>query len=410
MNSTIRLDSKSIMLRQNENRKVLDAEEIALIVLMTILSICGIFFNSIVLIVYRKKRSQNAYMYLLFYLAIVDFSVSLLVIPLSLLNYISIFAEYVLVICQLVFLTRYSAPSLSTCILALIAIERYQTITSRTYSSIKNVQLTFIKNSRIALIIATFICITYGIGCFFVYSNKEKGCGGNEVSFNLKIYNYTGMAVLLMIMLVIAILYARIYRLVKKSRNKIFAANFKPRNNTISINKGFLSINHQNTDLSQGVNDLNEESKINSSSATKKKVFFQNNLQDVESIEIPTQVAKTLIHGIFTTSNNETFSLNNQEKGSTIGQNAQNTISTQDTLSSRLAKFYSKMFVTKPKTNETTNTLKITVFPNEDVTIDNSQKLNSASRNSILKINNNLSISKDWKVARIFAIVCVFYF
>ena len=350
------------MLRQN--RKVLDAEEIALIVLMTILSICGIFFNSIVLIVYRKKRSQNAYMYLLFYLAIVDFSVSLLVIPLTLLKHLSYFRN-ILLLCRIYFFLCYSAPSLSVCILGLVTIERYHTITTRALVLVRNVQVIFIKYCRIAVIIALVVCFSYGFGCFFVFKVYEVSheCNGSDVSISEKAYNYCGMIILVIILFISFFLYIKIYIAVKQSQMRV------------SDQTGNKTNGRKIKDCSDETFNavkFNESSNINS-------IMKEKNYSDADNFNGKRKKVDFLTGNCVQSSN-----LTN------VTSIDQIPISTKDTFSSRLAKFYSKLFVTKPKTSALPSQKIITVSKNNDYNMHN---------------RHRLEIHKDWKVAKIVALV-----
>jgi hypothetical protein len=477
--STTKQDEESVTKVLTKNQFII------LVIYMATLSTFGSILNILVMIVYRKKREQYASIYLLFVLASVDLTVSLLVVPFTLLTYFPLFRKAGL-LCSFAYFSRYSTASLSVCLLGLVAVERYHTISSRIVTSIHNIQLTFIRNSRISAIIATVICLLYGFGCFFIFENLDdsRGCGEQDPGKS-KIYNYAGMFVLMLILVSLIILYIKTYIIVKKSRNKVFfinknevvnmtlrkkTARFEPTNDflkvkvdnnqencvntleatqtdsagkvVISTIENISSLFRANEAIMNKSNRQTSLTEVESTSATstRNKLFFNfisksylkeslrtNNLPvkvyeyQTESVDQPSNISVQRQIPIVVTASEEskisTFpqQLNLKEEHLRYNKNASlkwsTTMSSTETLSVKLAKFYSKVFTNQNSdhgTNECSamNVMSIQVAHQHNRSINVNLKSNMKIFVPKRQTNHyNMSIRKDWRLARMFALV-----
>lgn len=250
-------------------------QEIILLVYMIIVSVFGAISNLLVMLVYFKKRTQYASLYLLFTLALVDFSTSAIVVPMTLATYFETFTTTNLS-CQFAYFFRYLTSSLSVCVLGLIAVERYHTISSRTLTSLKNIQLTLVRNSRIAILIMLFICLAYSSGCFFIFEVKYRylACGEKSESYSL-IYNTTGVAGLLLVLLAVIVLYIKTYIVVRKKINKVYNTQYGGDNFVTQINsttnaKNYIAMSNNRA----ASNKFNVTSNNSNTVVTKKSISF----------------------------------------------------------------------------------------------------------------------------------------
>ena len=389
-------------------------QRIIFIVFMSIMSICGTMFNLLVIIVYRQKHNENASLYLLFTLSVIDFLVSLFVIPTTLLEYFQFFHN-ISVFCKFSYFLRYTTTAISVALLGLIAFERYYTITSRKVNSSRKTQMNLVKQSRIGVIMTLVVCTLYGSVCFFLsgtecdtLEHEQEGEEHNELH---RIYNYTTVSILMLILACVTFLYVRTYIVVKKSSNKVFSCNTKAfdnqranvKNLILEVNKqSFVDFNNQDENNKVLVstvdhlssifkdNQLNKTNFQNEESTdiieTKKKVYFNTEKQiySPSNIDEPNESVSYLSNlGTFPQYNE---SPNNKER--------------TDIQSIKMKKIYSKVNFISNENPEKLQLHKIKIVP-----LENDEKLNDCKSIVLNKTVTNNSIRKDWKVAKIFALV-----
>ena len=416
-------------------RKMSMNQKVALIIFMISLSIFGTIFNLLVLLVYRKKRNQNASLFLLFTLASVDFLVSLLVVPVTLLEYFQYFHS-VHLFCRFTYFSRYTATSLSVCLLGLVAFERYYTITSKSITSLQKTQLILVRKNRIAIAIILVLCIFYGSGCFFVidfecdFENHEDIY---EVPKFLKIYNYTGMSFLMLILSGVTLLYLRTYCIVKRSSNKVIQCTktFEYTKNNVkqlffeAKTKNEESFMHhvqgdKNVAIVSTIDHLNsvftEKAKLKDEESAaifqmKKKVTFNPTLEnfsvtktydyDCNSVEMHAHLADQSScrkMSIYLGTHDDPVDGSKLETSPQYIEDKNKIFDIQNVNNT-------KQLITA-QNNKKMNILNIKVMPKTDNCDEETKDI--VSEYCKYKIATNSSIRKDWKIAKIFVLVNFF--
>lgn len=196
--------------------------ETGFIIYMSSLSILGTISNFCILIVYRDRVSSNASIYLLFSLALVDLLISLIVVPFTIISSITEFYINDRFFCGLSYFLRYFSNSISVILLALIALERYNTISAKTMTRLRLLQKSLIYNSKRATVVAVVLCFILTVWCFYFIENVQKTCVPIDSFIYYNIICCITLAIILIIMIV---LYVKSYLIVHRSTTKIFIKN-----------------------------------------------------------------------------------------------------------------------------------------------------------------------------------------
>ena len=115
----------------------MENSDIGFIIYMSILSLLGIVLNLPIIIVYRKKYTHSASLYLLFALALLNFLISLIVVPITLITTIEVFYINNRFYCGMSYFLRFFSNSISVILLGLIAYERYNIISAKTITKLR---------------------------------------------------------------------------------------------------------------------------------------------------------------------------------------------------------------------------------------------------------------------------------
>lgn len=189
-------------------------ESLGFVLFMSTLCLWGILSNLPILLVYRRKYDTYASLYLLFILACIDLFVSSFVIPLTLLTTIANFYINSKFYCGLSFFFRYFSCSISVNTLALIAYERYQTISAGAMTKQTLFRALLIRRCKTFSYFMPVICFLLASLCFYFYQNRSDGCYLNA---NLIYFNIGCSILLAIVMIVLITLYVKIYLIVHRS-------------------------------------------------------------------------------------------------------------------------------------------------------------------------------------------------
>lgn len=393
-------------------------KRIIFIIFMTSMAIFGTIFNFLVIIVYRKKFNKNSSLFLLFTLSVIDFLASLFVIPTTLLEYFQYFHN-INVFCKISYFSRYTTTAISVALLGLVAFERYYTITSQKVNSMRKTQMNLVKQSRVAVIVTLFVCTLYGSVCFFLSGTEcdtvEHALEDDEHNELHRIYNYTTVSILMLILACIIFLYVRTYIVVKRCSNKVFSCNTKvagdyTKTNAKNMNRDAKKNDEQscfecnNKVLVSTIGNLisiQNNNSLNKTNFQKRKKVSFNTKPHISLNIYDHKVGNTSLHNkkelpIICGANEECeSSITNLDHQfnvfmASIKENNVDSVANRE--------FYSNFFISKenPKIN------KIRVVPVDE---ENENKQNDCRIITFNKIVTNNSIRKDWKVAKIFALV-----
>jgi uncharacterized membrane protein len=197
----------------------MERSSIAFIVYMSLLCVIGTLLNLFIVLVYRRKQSDSASIFLLFALAIVDLIISLVVVPFTIFTSLKEFYVNDRFLCGLTFFMRYFSCSFSTILLGLISFERYNTISAKTMNNLRSVQKNLVYNSKKATLLAAIACLIGSAWTFYFYKNKETHCGETDSAIY---YNIVCSICLAIVMATMIIMYLKAYLIVRNSSTKIF--------------------------------------------------------------------------------------------------------------------------------------------------------------------------------------------
>jgi hypothetical protein len=425
-----------------------DYSETGFIIYMSVLFLFGTIFNFLILLVYRKKYTLNVSLFLLFTLAFVDFVISLFIVPLTVFTSIGELYINSKFFCGLTYFMRYFSTSVSVILLALIAFERYNTISAKTMNKLRQTQNDLIRNCKKVTGVAIFICFIYSIWCFYFFNNGMFRCVEIETTFY---YNIICVLVLGAVMLTMVVLYFKAYIIVHESTTKIYNRNIvlnrtvcKPNstdpkmntsnnsvetlfqtetsiNNNLTLKKLNRDLNNNNKRTSEHENRLDSTNKKISKIGLNKPIDLKKIREEVEVKQEKPIVSET--KRIKTNLQNEDSKLKIVSQTRVIVKCEKLEIG--QPLSSNSKRSYTEVcFVettssTKSNSNEQPSKQKEKsnqILSIENLKLNKKQSSNEASlndcsnQNELLKRKSNLNISsmairKDWRVAKMFILV-----
>jgi len=396
--------------------------------------------------VYRKKYSLNVSLFLLFTLAFVDFLISLFIVPLTVFTSIRDLYLNNKFFCGLTYFLRYFSTSVSVILLALIAFERYNTISAKTMNKLRQTQNDLIRNCKKVTGVAIFICFIYSIWCFYFFSNGTFRCVEIETTFY---YNIICVLVLGAVMLTMVVLYFKAYIIVHESTTKIYNRNIvlnktfcKPNSTNHKVNTSDNSVETQfqtetSINNSLGLNKLNRDFNSNNQRTyepenrldlTNKRLNKSNKPVDLKKIreEVEVEQERPFVSEtkcIKTNLQNDDSKLKIFNQTRVVVKCEKLDIGQQSSLNTK--RLYTEVcFVettSSTKSNSNEQLAKQKEKPNQILSIENlelnkKQSSNEASLNDsskqkeLLKRKSNLNISsvsirKDWRVAKMFILV-----
>lgn len=429
--------------------------EICFIIYMVCLSFLGTVSNFPILLVYRNRASNNASIYLLFSLALVNLLISLIVVPFSI--FASVQDLYIndRFYCGLSYFLRYFANSISVVLLALIAFERYNTISAKTMTRLRVLQKSLIYNSKRGTVVAVVLCFILTVWCFYFIDNLEKCCTPVD---SFIYYNIFCSVVLGLILFLMIILYIKSYLIVHRSTTKIFIKNLDSTQSKTTKTLNFLVkfTNQENLKtFSENSEELSQDKSMTEYSSYEYKkdeaVYSFNRRQSIKN-----KANNASMNNFYTASSSNS---NETRKGSSVIETSQNfktnkklnTISeTQEVFRkrryslqpsgqknevvfndvlnfvpndqakaqeinyrSRLSSISSKLFLTRTKETYIDSSLPEESSARIYVINENDTKNKEERPDLFKKRLSNLSVSnsfirKDWQVARMFFLVILF--
>ena len=200
----------------------MENSDIGFIIYMSILSLLGIFLNLPIIIVYRKKYTHSASLYLLFALALLNFLISLIVVPITLITTIEVFYISNRFYCGMSYFLRFFSNSIAVILLGLIAYERYNIISAKTITKLRIMEQNLMFNSKRATLVAVVVCFIFSLWCFYFFENQENKCTSIE---SVVYYNGICCVVLGGVMVLMIVIYIKAYLIVHRSTTKVLIKN-----------------------------------------------------------------------------------------------------------------------------------------------------------------------------------------
>ncbi|CAF1070247.1 unnamed protein product [Brachionus calyciflorus] len=396
---------------------MLKFSEIAFIIYMSFLFIFGSLFNLAILLVYRNRAGSNASVFLLNSLALVDFLISTLVIPLTIFTTIKHFFINDAFYCGLSYFLRYFTSSFSCVLLALIAFERYKTISAKTMTKLRFLQKSLIYNTKKAIVVSIVVCFAVAVWCFIFFeaSNEKKSCIVKESYKKYeKYYNQFCLLVLGLIMLIMIILYIKSYLIVRRTTTKIFIKNLDSYQAKKTRVLNFLvRLTSKSTDehsINQNQSDLSNETTSRDQQVVN-QVDNKNLTSDCILADLYPENGKKIKSKInqINESNRQVIKFNDIMKDS-VNTMGSNFIKEKEENIKALNYVYRETIQVKNITpvfmisNEIE--LKTSQLTNENKNNNNDQPNLFKKRLSNLSVSNSF-LRKDWQVAKMFCLVTV---
>ena len=215
---------------------MLNTSELPFVIFMCSLCLMGTCLNGSILIVYRRKYKHSASLYYLTWLALVNFLISCLVIPFTLItdmNSTASFYSKTARMCGLSYFMRHFFSWVSQFLLVLIAYERYTVIAAKTVKGLRLVERNLVMQSRKATLLIILISFCISVVCFMlleektndlvveIFKTSKNKCNAIVIEFNLRVYHLVTVAIGLSMYVFMVVLYSRAYYIVYKSSKRV---------------------------------------------------------------------------------------------------------------------------------------------------------------------------------------------
>jgi len=221
----------------------LNTSELSLVIFLSLLCILGTTLNGSILFVYRRTYARStASLYYLTILALVNFLISIFVIPFTLLTDLgssssessAMLYPKTARICGSSYFLRHFFTWISTLLLALIAYERYSVITAaKTARGLRLVERNLIMQSRKTLLLVILFSFCISVACFVLFEDENDDddgirkrnfqCDDIRIDLYVHVYHLTTVCIGLCVYVFIVVMYVKAYSIVHKSTKCVMA-------------------------------------------------------------------------------------------------------------------------------------------------------------------------------------------